>query len=87
MLKTINVEREYPSLYLVQLLLKVTFSDVYSLEALNKAYKKRFPENKEVIKLFDEIVADVEGTYPQKTRELIEKIKEVHNEYGFNLTL
>ena len=87
MLKTINVEREYPSLYLVQLLLKVTFSDVYSLEDLNKAYKKRFPENKEVIKLFDEIVADVEGTYPEKTRVLIEKIKEVHNEYGFNLTL
>lgn len=83
----VNVEREYPQFYLVQLLLRITYAEVYSLEALNKVYKKLFPQNTEIIKTFDIVAQDVGIKYPEKVKELTAMLKKVHNQENYVLTL
>ena len=83
----VNVEREYPQFYLVQLLLRITYAEVYSLEALNKVYKKLFPQNTEIIKTFDIVAQDVGIKYPEKVKELTTMLKKAHNQEDYVLTL
>ena len=83
----VNVERKYPQFYLVELLLKITRADVYSLEALNKVYKKLFPQNTKIIETFDIVAQDLGIEQPEKVKELIAMLKKAHNQENFVLTL
>lgn len=83
----VNVERKYPQLYLVEMLVNITYAEVYSLEALNKVYKRLFPQNTKIIETFDIVAEDVGIKHPEKVKELIVMLKKAHNQEDFVLTL